>query len=184
MDIHREMTDVMQRASFNMRKWRTSSRTLQQKWREGENLDSISSENSCGKVLEYIWESNRDIMKLPLPDIHLNPDQVITKSLMLGITLGNNHFVARMVLANSHVLSRSEFEKPIRICLSPSNFMQHELAPKPPSTPFFYLNQCRSQDIFFVAFEILTDNGVFMVIEPEYNLEKSLRHTVFQQHYS
>ncbi|GBM18052.1 hypothetical protein AVEN_75489-1 [Araneus ventricosus] len=36
MDIHREMKDVMQRASFNMRKWMTSSRTLQQKWREGK----------------------------------------------------------------------------------------------------------------------------------------------------
>ncbi|GBM72914.1 hypothetical protein AVEN_68493-1 [Araneus ventricosus] len=48
-------------------------------------FDSIYSKNSCGKVLGYIWENNRGIKKLSLPEIDLNPDQVITKILMLGM---------------------------------------------------------------------------------------------------
>ncbi|GBN13576.1 hypothetical protein AVEN_120590-1 [Araneus ventricosus] len=67
-----------------MRKWTTNSESLQGKWEEGEN-SIISSANSGVKVLGYIWENKGDVMKLSLPEINLNPDQVITKSLMLGI---------------------------------------------------------------------------------------------------
>ncbi|GBM41007.1 hypothetical protein AVEN_250322-1 [Araneus ventricosus] len=68
-----------------MRKWKTNSETLQRKWEEGENSNIISSANSGVKVLGYISENKGDVMKLSLPEINLNPDQVITKRLMLGI---------------------------------------------------------------------------------------------------
>ncbi|GBN58321.1 hypothetical protein AVEN_105455-1 [Araneus ventricosus] len=85
MEMYRYMRNVMQKASFNMRKWKANSESLHRKWEEGENSNIISSANSGVKVLGYIWENKGDVMKLPLPEINLNPDQVITKRLMLGI---------------------------------------------------------------------------------------------------
>ncbi|GBM64845.1 hypothetical protein AVEN_157101-1 [Araneus ventricosus] len=85
MEIYRDMRNVMQKASFNMRKWKTNSESLQRKWEEGENANIISSANSDVNVLGYIWENKEDVMKFSLPEINLNPDQVITKILMLGV---------------------------------------------------------------------------------------------------
>ncbi|GBM21667.1 hypothetical protein AVEN_248497-1 [Araneus ventricosus] len=91
--------------------------------------------------MEYLWKLLAEVETDEDPDFdngNNGPEDFSDETFQ--ITLDNNHVVARMILTNSYVLSRSEFEKPIRICLSPSNFLQHELTPKPLSTPFFYLN--------------------------------------------
>ncbi|GBM83692.1 hypothetical protein AVEN_84260-1 [Araneus ventricosus] len=51
METHQNMKTVMQKASFNIRKWTTRLGYLQQKWKEEGHLDSISSVSSSGKVL-------------------------------------------------------------------------------------------------------------------------------------
>ncbi|GBN57320.1 hypothetical protein AVEN_112709-1 [Araneus ventricosus] len=58
MEIYRYMGNIMQKASFNRRKWKTNSESLQRKWVKGENSNNISSANSGVKVLGY------DAMKL------------------------------------------------------------------------------------------------------------------------
>ncbi|GBM83537.1 hypothetical protein AVEN_89752-1 [Araneus ventricosus] len=58
MEIYRYKRNVMQKASFSTRKWKTNSESLQRKWVKRENSNNISSANSGVKVLGY------DVMKL------------------------------------------------------------------------------------------------------------------------
>ncbi|GBN35693.1 hypothetical protein AVEN_82312-1 [Araneus ventricosus] len=84
MEIYRDTRNVVQKSSINTRKWKTDSESLQRQWEEGENSNITSAANSGVRVLGYIWENKGDEVKFSLPEINLNPDQVITKRLMLG----------------------------------------------------------------------------------------------------
>ncbi|XP_015926265.2 uncharacterized protein [Parasteatoda tepidariorum] len=85
IEIRRDMKTVMQKGSFNLRKWKTNSSCLQQKW-DLEETAELKSSSGCCKILGYIWDNRNDLIRIPIPELNiLDSNQEITKRMMLQI---------------------------------------------------------------------------------------------------